>query len=160
ARGVRLMADEGEANLGEERNIILQLQSDISRKKEQLDRLRQKSKAFEDEYSTRQSELEQVTGEYRSEIRKAAKTKSSQGPSGNKTADAESNFMETQVRKLLQERIPAMNSPEAEAGGADAGFFEMKDAKADGDKSKAVHDSVLVSYVNVNSIDKKEDDYK
>lgn len=149
------MSDEAEGDLVRERNAILQLQSDYSRKKEQLDRLKQKSQALEDELKTRTAELESVREESQAELRRAQKIK--QGGASSRTAEAENDFMSSEVRRLLQGRLPAMAPVQDGADTADAGQLETKDDQKD--DNKELHDTVLVSYVNLAG-DKKDEDYK
>eukprot|EP00930_Biecheleria_cincta_P038563 TRINITY_DN26490_c0_g1_i1.p1 TRINITY_DN26490_c0_g1~~TRINITY_DN26490_c0_g1_i1.p1 ORF type:complete len:879 (+),score=177.03 TRINITY_DN26490_c0_g1_i1:109-2637(+) len=151
------MADEGEANLVEERNQIRQLQSDISRKKEQLERLQQRKKACEEEMSTRRKELEAVEAEFRSDQNKVKKNKTH---ATAKTQEAESTFMSLKVKETLQERIPTMCPPQEQVDAGETGFnTESKPASGD-DAGKPIHDTVLVSYVNLAAGDKKDEDYK
>lgn len=142
----------------EERNQIKQLQSDISRKKEQLERLRRRKEACEEEMSTRKKDLDAVEMEFRGEQNKVRKNKNQ---ATAKTQEAESTFMSSKVKETLQERIPTMAPPKEQADAGETGFnTEFKPASGD-DSGKPIHDTVLVSYVNLASGDKKEDlDYK
>eukprot|EP00931_Biecheleriopsis_adriatica_P102492 TRINITY_DN77456_c0_g1_i1.p1 TRINITY_DN77456_c0_g1~~TRINITY_DN77456_c0_g1_i1.p1 ORF type:complete len:854 (-),score=209.75 TRINITY_DN77456_c0_g1_i1:93-2654(-) len=154
------MAEVDEANLTEERNQIKQMQSDIARKEEQVERFKQRKKAFDDELLTRQSELETIREDFRKEQKRAQKLKSG---ANQRTADAENDFMSNEVRRLLQDRIPAMADQEDAADAADTGIFESKDPGAEATTHAAndqrLHDTVLVSYVNLSG-DKREEDYK
>lgn len=149
------MAEEGEATLAEERNQIKQLQSDIARKREQLDRLRQRRVAFDDELKQRSSELNYIKEEHKFEKKKAQKA--SQYDATQKTAEAESHFMNEEVRRFLQEKIPSM-APQEAPDAIDQGVAEV-DVTQGEDPSKNLHDTVLVSYVNFSG-EKKDDDYK
>lgn len=150
------MTDEGEANLTEERNQIKQLQSDLARKREQLDRLRQRKVAFDDELKQRSQELNSVKEDHRFAQKKAQKA--SQYDASQKTAEAESHFMNEEVKRFLQERIPSLAPPQEEPESVDQGIAEV-DVTQGEDPSKSLHDTVLVSYVNFSG-DKKDEDYK
>jgi len=149
------MAEEGEANLAEERHQIKQLQSDIARKREQLDRLRQRRVAFDDELKERSSQLNLIKEDHKFEKKKAQKA--SQYDATQKTAEAESHFMNDEVRRFLQERIPSL-APQDTPAAVDQGVAEVEMAQGE-DPSKNLHDTVLVSYVNFSG-EKKDDDYK
>ncbi|CAJ1370546.1 unnamed protein product [Effrenium voratum] len=150
------MADEGEANLAEERNQIKQLQSDIARKREQLDRLKQRKVAFDDELKERSGELNAIKEEHKFAQKKAQKA--SQYGTTQKTVEAETHFMSDEVKRFLQERIPSMAPPEEEPDNdVDQGVADV-DATVE-DPGKNLHDTVLISYVNFAG-DKKEEDFK
>ncbi|CAE7354026.1 unnamed protein product, partial [Symbiodinium necroappetens] len=151
------MADEGEGNLAEERNQIKQLQSDIARKREQLERLKQRKIAFDEELKQRNTELSFIKEEHKSTQKKAQKT--SQYGDAQKKAEAESHFMSEQVHSFLQDRIPAMAPSQEEPDGVDQGAADFKENVGEDPNKQNLHDTVLVSYVNLSG-DKKDDDYK
>eukprot|EP00928_Gymnodinium_smaydae_P088212 TRINITY_DN72328_c0_g1_i1.p1 TRINITY_DN72328_c0_g1~~TRINITY_DN72328_c0_g1_i1.p1 ORF type:complete len:870 (+),score=215.82 TRINITY_DN72328_c0_g1_i1:135-2744(+) len=158
------MGDEGgddrQANLLEEdREAIRTLQSEQVRKLENLDRLKQKAKALQDELSARRGELAELDAELQSEARVAGKAKESAGRT--KTEEVINAFMKLEVRKLLQERVPIMadtvlDSDDRAAALQDRQEQAGEEAAAGQDK---VHDTVLVSYVNY-QLDGKPEDYK
>jgi len=158
------MADDGgedpQGNLAEERNQILQLQSEQARKKEQLDRLVQKSKALEDELEARVLQLEDVRNEHAIEQRRSSKaTEGLHAQTAEaRRIKAESEFMDDEVRRILQDRIPIMAAIPEEGDDGDAGLFDHQNQPQEDVIAEKIHDTVLVSYIQIE--DGKQEDFK
>jgi len=146
------MAEEGEdaqGTLVEERVTIIQLQSEQARKKELLERLKQKTTALKNEYEQRKVELEGVKEDLRTQTKKQKEAnKASEGGEANK-AQAISLFMQSEAQTFLRKCIPAMAEIEEEEEDDNQGPQQTKKDAAGDEKSDKWHETVLVSYVNV-----------
>jgi len=139
--------DESQAELERERQRIKQYQSEYARKREVLDRLKEKKKALEDELKQRQEELEYVIDDIRFERNKQNESREKEHDR-NKT-DAEMAFMRKEVKALLQTRIPAMAAEVVKEEEMDSAVADTSKNQPQQEDMTKLHDSVLVTYLAV-----------
>lgn len=153
------MGDEGvEGSLDEEREHIRQLQSEQARKLESFQRLQQKSNALKEELGQRKNDLADLVQEHTKEVQKASKAKD--GAAGHKKEAAISSFMQEQVLRMLQERIPVMvDIDEEDEHDAAAALLNSETPQEEGAATldARIHDTVLVTYVNFQPDGKTEE---
>lgn len=151
------MAEEGEdgqGNVLEERQKILELQSEQFRMQEQLQRLKNKKLALGDELQQRETEFLTLKNEFDAEYKKEeVKVQGQDKARSIAQTVAESDFIKQEVRKLLQKRVPVMATILEDADDAHAGLNE-KDQKQD-EAQKIVHNTVLINYVQLHDNGKR-----
>lgn len=148
--------DEEHGNAAEERTQILMLQSEQFRKQEQLDRLRGRIRALEEELTQREFELSDV--QRRCDQERQVGTKRAPGEDRTRAANAEDDFLRSEVQRMLQERVPAMAPVEEEGEEEGTNYQAATGPKQEDPGKTGVHDTVLVSYVQMS--EGRQEDYK
>jgi len=136
--------------LEESRNEIRTLQAEYSKKKEDLERKERQRKQADAELRRRQDRLMMLESELQTVSRRSVKT-SAEGHV-DLAEQAQNDFMDKVVADTLKGRVPIMKDVEG-AEDAGAGRLDAKEQKAEDQKAAAMHDTVLVSYTNINSDD-------
>jgi hypothetical protein len=133
------------------RNQILNLQSEYARKKEWLGRLKEKEKALKDEQQARAEEKDNIVLKINLENKEKNDHRENRS-SNNAEDEAVKQYIARETKSMLKDRIPAFNE---DVGEEDSDDDENLDAEEQQDDTKQNHDSVIITYMNTDPVERE-----